>query len=102
MDLKEGSKASPTAAAKVRIQMVQAKLNSLSPDYRVFRGEAEVGAAWRKKNREGQRYLVVSLDDPAFSKPIQCRLVPANATYCSGRGRATAASLLLSRLVAAQ
>ncbi|WP_179875531.1 DUF736 domain-containing protein [Sinorhizobium sp. BJ1] len=70
-----------TAAAKVRIQPVQAKPNSLAPDYRVFRGEAEVGAAWRKKNREGQRYLVVTLDDPAFSQPIQCRLVPEGESY---------------------
>ncbi|WP_281978775.1 DUF736 domain-containing protein [Pseudorhizobium flavum] len=70
-----------TAAAKVRIQPVQAKPNNSAPDYRVFRGEAEVGAAWRKKNREGQRYLVVTLDDPAFSQPIQCRLVPEGESY---------------------
>jgi uncharacterized protein (DUF736 family) len=53
-----------------------AKANSEAPDYRVYRGLSEVGAAWKKKTAEGNRYLVVKLDDPAFPASIKCRLVP--------------------------
>jgi uncharacterized protein (DUF736 family) len=51
------------------------------PDYRVYRGASEVGAAWAKTARSGRRYLVVTLDDPAFAQPIQARLVRAEAGY---------------------
>lgn len=42
-----------------------AKVNPEAPDYRVYRGQSEVGAAWKKKTQEGNRYLIVTLDDPA-------------------------------------
>jgi uncharacterized protein (DUF736 family) len=53
-----------------------AKPNPEAPDYRVYRGQSEVGAGWRKKTKEGVRYLVLSLDDPSFPSPLKCRLVP--------------------------
>lgn len=52
-----------------------AKATAEAPDYRVYRGQSEVGAAWKKKTQEGNRYLVVKLDDPAFPTAIKCRLV---------------------------
>jgi uncharacterized protein (DUF736 family) len=58
-----------------------AKPNIDAPDYRVHRGRSEVGAAWKKKSREGGPYLVVKLDDPAFPAPITCRLVPDGNEY---------------------
>ncbi|TLX16199.1 DUF736 family protein [Rhizobium sp. MHM7A] len=53
-----------------------AKANPEAPDYRVYRGQSEVGAAWKKRTQEGNRYLIVTLDDPAFPASIKCRLVP--------------------------
>ncbi|MGP4691982.1 DUF736 domain-containing protein [Agrobacterium cavarae] len=69
------------AALPARISPVRTKPNSEAPDYRVYRGEAEVGAAWKKKTRTGEHYLVVTLDDPAFAQPIQCRLAKSGDDY---------------------
>lgn len=41
-----------------------AKPNTDAPDFRVHRDRSEIGAAWKKKSREGSRHLVVKLDDP--------------------------------------
>ncbi|SCB37715.1 DUF736 domain-containing protein [Rhizobium hainanense] len=78
----EGAIESITSAPlPARISPVQTKPNSDSPDYRVYRGAAEVGAAWKKKTRAGEHYLVVALDDPAFAQPIQCRLAKSGDEY---------------------
>jgi hypothetical protein len=48
------------------------------PDFRIFAGATDFGAAWKKTARETQReYLSVKLDDPSFPAPI----------YGRGRGR---------------
>ncbi|WP_348656735.1 DUF736 domain-containing protein, partial [uncultured Sphingobium sp.] len=48
------------------------------PDFRIFAGATEFGAAWRKTARETQReYLSVKLDDPSFPAPIYASLVEA-------------------------
>ena len=41
-----------------------------APDYRVFCGAIEYGAAWKKTSSEGRAYLSVKLDDPSFPVPI--------------------------------
>jgi uncharacterized protein (DUF736 family) len=64
------------AHASIRIEPV-AKPSTNAPDYRLYRGASEVGAAWMKKARNGREYLAVTLDDPAFSKPVAARLVAA-------------------------
>ena len=47
-----------------------------APDFRIFAGGTEFGAAWKKTARETNRdYLSVKLDDPSFMKPILARLV---------------------------
>jgi uncharacterized protein (DUF736 family) len=62
--------------AKVRIVANDHKQSSSAPDFRVFAGAAEVGAAWRKKSVEDQSsYLRMRLDDPAFGEPIRCALI---------------------------
>jgi uncharacterized protein (DUF736 family) len=53
------------------------KDNDKAPDYRLFAGETEIGAAWRKTSRENRRYLSVKLDDPSFPAPIYASLVDA-------------------------
>ena len=45
------------------------------PDFRIFAGATEFGAAWKKTARETQReYLSVKLDDPSFAAPIYANL----------------------------
>ena len=45
------------------------------PDFRLFAGDTEFGAAWKKTSREGRDYHSVKLDDPGFPAPIYASLV---------------------------
>lgn len=70
--------------ADVTIRPIEANVGSeKGPHYRLFAGTAEIGAAWHKTTRDGEReYLSVSIDDPSFSNPIAANFVPgADATY---------------------
>lgn len=60
--------------AKVTITPVE-KTSEKAPDFRIFSGKAEIGAAWSAKSKEGNAYLSVKLDDPSFAAPIVGRLV---------------------------
>ena len=52
------------------------KENDKAPDYRIFAGSTEFGAAWKKTAKESDReYLSVKLDDPSFPAPIYASLV---------------------------
>ena len=52
------------------------KDNDKAPDYRIFAGSTEFGAAWKKTVRDSDReYLSVKLDDPSFPVPIYASLV---------------------------
>nr|WP_303705195.1 DUF736 domain-containing protein [Brevundimonas naejangsanensis] len=51
------------------------KADDKAPDYRIFAGQTEFGAAWRKTSRENRGYLSVKLDDPSFPSPIYASLV---------------------------
>jgi uncharacterized protein (DUF736 family) len=51
------------------------KASDKAPDYRVFAGNVEFGAAWKKTSGEGRDYLSVKLDDPSFPAPIYATLV---------------------------
>ena len=57
------------------------KNNDKAPDYRIFHGPVEFGAAWRKTSREDRDYLSVKLDDPSFPAPIYASLVEADDGY---------------------
>ena len=47
-----------------------------APDYRIFAGATEFGAAWKKTARDSEReYLSVKLDDPSFPAPLYASLV---------------------------
>ena len=62
--------------AKVRIVANDQKQSPSAPDFRVFAGTAEVGAAWRKTSADDQSsYLRVRLDDPMFGEPIRAALI---------------------------
>jgi uncharacterized protein (DUF736 family) len=55
--------------------------NDKAPDFRVFAGQTEFGAAWKKTSREERDYLSVKLDDPSFPAPIYASLVDADEGY---------------------
>ena len=62
------------------------------PDFRIFAGATDFGAAWKKTARETQReYLSVKLDDPSFPAPISCFAETASCTSRTPRrgGRST-------------
>ena len=49
--------------------------NQNGPDFRVFAGATEFGAAWKKQSDKGNPYLSVKLDDPSFPAPIYASMV---------------------------
>ena len=61
--------------AKATIQPIN-KTNAAMPDYRIYAGGAEIGAAWTMTSKDERRpYLSVKLDDPSFADAIYCRLI---------------------------
>jgi uncharacterized protein (DUF736 family) len=51
--------------------------NDKGPDFRIFAGATEFGAAWKQTSGKGNDYLSVKLDDPSFAAPIYASLVEA-------------------------
>ncbi len=56
--------------------------NDKAPDFRII-GEAgaDLGAAWRKVNREKNAYLAVKLEDPTLPGPIFANLVDQDGVF---------------------
>jgi uncharacterized protein (DUF736 family) len=75
-----GSLTTLTVKAKVTISPID-KSGDKAPDFRVYAGNAEIGAAWSATSKGGKAYLSVELDDPSFAKPIFCRLVETDKGY---------------------
>jgi uncharacterized protein (DUF736 family) len=61
---------------QARLRPVTAE-SEKGPDFRIFAGQTEFGAAWKKTSREEREYLSVKLDDPSFVSPIYATLVEA-------------------------
>ncbi len=57
------------------------KADEKAPDFRIFAGRTEFGAAWKKTSRENRPYISVKLDDPSFPAPIYASLVEADDGY---------------------
>ena len=58
------------------------KTDDKAPNFRIFSGQTEFGAAWKKTARESSReYLSVKLDDPSFPAPIYASLVDTDEGY---------------------
>jgi len=65
-----------TVALNVKAKIVPAdKDNDKAPDYRIYAGTTELGAAWAKTSNAGREYLSVKLDDPSFPAPVFASLV---------------------------
>jgi len=59
---------------KARIARVE-NPSDKGPQYRIYAGAVELGAAWQKRSSETERdYLSVKLDDPSFPAPIYATL----------------------------
>lgn len=68
-----------TLTAKVRFVANDRKDGDGAPDFRIFAGSTEIGAAWRKtKQGSDETYLRVKLDDPAFPQTIWGALLEAS------------------------
>ncbi len=76
----QGTIATMSIKAKVSITPVERE-NEKAPDFRVFAGTAEIGAAWSATSKAGNGYLSVKLDDPSFAAPIICRLVETGGAH---------------------
>jgi uncharacterized protein (DUF736 family) len=66
------------------------KANNKAPDFRIFAGDTEFGAAWKKVSQENRDYIAVKLDDPSFPRPIYACLVDAEDGYALIWSRGTA------------
>jgi len=65
-----------TLTLNVKAKIAEAaKDNDKAPDYRIFAGGTEFGAAWKKTSKAEREYLSVKLDDPSFPAPIYASLV---------------------------
>lgn len=58
---------------KARIARVE-NPSDKGPQFRVYAGNVELGAAWQKTSEQGRDYLSVKLDDPSFPAPIYATL----------------------------
>ncbi|MEZ5897232.1 MAG: DUF736 domain-containing protein [Parvularculaceae bacterium] len=50
--------------------------NDKAPDFKIVAGDREFGAAWKAKAKgeDGQEFLRVEIDDPAFAAPVRAAL----------------------------
>jgi uncharacterized protein (DUF736 family) len=57
------------------------KASENAPDFRVVlsdpQGTVELGAAWKRIDKNKKEYLSVQFDDPARAKPLYAALLPA-------------------------
>lgn len=65
-----------TLALNIKARIVRVDTASdKGPQFRIFAGSVELGAAWQKRSSESDRdYLSVKLDDPSFPAPIYATL----------------------------
>lgn len=68
-----GAVSTLTLNVKVQVRPAE-KASEKAPDYRIFSGRAEIGAAWKKTSNEGREYLSMKLDDPSLPAPILANL----------------------------
>ena len=68
-----GSVSTLTLDANVQVKPAE-KTSEKAPDFRIFAGRAEIGAAWKKMSNENRSYLSVRLDDPSLAAPILANL----------------------------
>jgi uncharacterized protein (DUF736 family) len=63
-----------TMTINVKAQLIpnKDKASDGAPDFRLYAGGAELGAAWKQDSKDGETpYLAVKLDDPSFAAPVR-------------------------------
>jgi uncharacterized protein (DUF736 family) len=70
----QGAIATLTLKAKLTLTAID-KTGEKAPDFRVYAGAVEIGAAWSATSKDNKPYLSVKLDDPSFPAPILARLI---------------------------
>ena len=70
-----GSIKTLTLNVKQAVLRPNEKTDDKAPDFRIFAGQTEFGAAWKRKSQQDRDYLSVKLDDPSFPAPIYASLV---------------------------
>jgi uncharacterized protein (DUF736 family) len=70
-----------TLALNTKLAIVEVEKRGDGPDYRVFAGQTEVGAGW-KRTRTSRDYVSLKLDDPSFAQPINASLMEIDGEYC--------------------
>ena len=65
-----------TVNIKARFVATEARKSKSAPDFRIFSGQAELGAAWKARStgETPRDYLSVVLDDPCFAAPVRAAL----------------------------
>ena len=69
-----------TLTIKTRVRFIpnDDRGNEQSPDFRIYAGRSELGAAWRQRRGEGEGdYFRVRLDDPSWLAPMTAALFEA-------------------------
>ena len=81
----DGSYSGSIKTLTLNVKTAQLRANEKSddkaPDFRIFSGQTEFGAAWKKTSQQNRDYLSVKLDDPSFPAPIYAHLVDADDGY---------------------
>ena len=65
-----------TIDVKARFVPNDNRATDRAPDFRVFAGRSELGAAWRERSSGDQSrdYLSVRLDDPSLAEPLSAAM----------------------------
>ena len=64
-----------TLALNTKAKFVPIETTANGPDYRVYAGNVEIGAAWKRTSQQDRPYVSVKLDDPSLPAPIYATLV---------------------------
>jgi uncharacterized protein (DUF736 family) len=63
-----------TIRRRIRILTNEQTDTPHAPDFKLFCGDFEVGAAWKAQSKFGQAYLSVQLDDPSWPALLRAKL----------------------------
>ena len=68
-----------TLALNTKAKFLPIEATANGPDFRVYAGNVEIGAAWKRTSQQDCPYVSVKLDDPSLPAPIYATLVEDNA-----------------------
>ncbi len=71
-----------TLTLDTKLTIVEIEKQGDGPDYRVFAGQAEVGAGWKRTDEAGRDCVSLRLDDPTFAEPMNANLTETDGEYC--------------------